>query len=189
MPEKFLIKFDPVTGDRLSTIPVDLEVSQEKQEELIDEGYEFVSCEDWNKLLGNIDGKIYIKDVVNGGYIVKPPYVPTLEESQEEKIKELKVIRNEKELEPVEYNDTLFDADKDSLDRLNYAIITLETSGQESIQWTTADNTDATVTAADLRGVIAAVGVRSNLLHIKYRELKARVMQAQSNTEVEAVAW
>lgn len=89
----------------------------------------------------------------------------------------------------IEYNGTMFDADKDSLDRLNYAAITLEVSKKESIMWTAADNTDVPMSAYDLSSVIAAVGARSNILHIRYRELKAVVQSAQTNEEVEAISW
>ncbi|MBO5605999.1 MAG: DUF4376 domain-containing protein [Acidaminococcaceae bacterium] len=189
MPENFLIKFDEITGDRLNTIPYDKDITPDQAQKLINDGYEIVSCADWSKIIGNYDGQIYVKDVKNGGYIVKPPYVPTLQESQQKKIDELKEVRNKKELDPIEYQGHLFDADKDSLDRLNYAIITLETSGKPDIEWTAADNSDVTMTAQALRGVIAAVGARSNLLHIRYRELKERVIGAQDNETVNAIVW
>lgn len=130
-------------------------------------------------------GKLYL----NGSYIEEPPYIPSLESVQALKIAELKTIRNRKELEPIEYNGKVFDADKDSLDRLNYAIITLTVKKTDKINWTAADNTDIGMTVADLNAVLAEVGTRSNLLHIKYRELKARVLEASTNEEVESIIW
>lgn len=114
---------------------------------------------------------------------------PTLEEAKESKIDYLKRTRNAKELEPISYNGVLFDADKDSLDRLNYAIITLTATHTESIQWTTAENTDVPMTVNDLNLVIASVGNRSNQLHIIYRQLKEQVNACTTVEEVEAIIW
>lgn len=114
---------------------------------------------------------------------------PTLEEAKTAKIEYLKSTRNTKELEPILYNDVLFDADKDSLDRLNYAIITLTATHTESIEWTTAENTDVPMTVNDLNLVIASVGNRSNQLHIIYRDLKEQVNACTTVEEVEAITW
>lgn len=43
------------------------------------------------------------------------------------------------------------------------------------------------VTAADLRAIVAAVAVRSNLLHIAYRKAKAQVEATGSAEEVDVV--
>jgi hypothetical protein len=114
---------------------------------------------------------------------------PTLEEAKTAKIEYLKSTRNTKELEPILYNGVLFDADKDSLDRLNYAIITLTATHTESIEWTTAENTDVPMTVNDLNLVIASVGNRSNQLHIIYRDLKEQVNACTTVEEVEAITW
>ena len=117
------------------------------------------------------------------------PEPPTLDEVKAAKIQELKMVRNTKELEPISYNGVLFDADKDSLDRLNYAIITLTVTHTYSIDWTTAKNTDVPMTVNDLNLVIASVGNRSNYLHITYRELKEQVNACTTVEEVEAITW
>ena len=114
---------------------------------------------------------------------------PALEEAKAAKIEYLKSTRNTKELEPILYNGVLFDADKDSLDRLNYAAITLTATHTESIEWTTAENTDVPMTVNDLNMVIASVGNRSNQLHIIYRDLKEQVNACTTVEEVEAITW
>lgn len=188
MPDNFLILFDEKTGERLSTIPYDMDITPERAQELIGEGYEIVSVDDWNKLIGNYDGQEYIKDVVNGGYIVKPPVVPTLEEAKASKLAELKGIRDSKEVEPVEFYGHRYDFDTKSFDRINAAIIALDQT-HGAIGWTTADNSVVEVNADTLRGVIAAAAVRSNELHVTYRGLKEAVQAATTQEEVESINW
>lgn len=104
------------------------------------------------------------------------------------KILILKRQRDTAEVEPIEYNGHSFDYDDKARDRINAAIIALSLQGEgASIDWTTADNQDVKVTAYDLRAIVAAVAVRSNLLHVAYRKAKARVEAAGSADEVNAV--
>ena len=119
--------------------------------------------------------------------VVEIPKLP-LEDVKAAKIAELKEIRDEKELEPVQYGDNLFDFDTKSFDRINAAIIALDQT-QGTIGWTCADNSVVEVTADTLRGVIAAAAVRSNTLHVTYRTLKQQVNEATTNAEVEAIGW
>lgn len=112
----------------------------------------------------------------------------TLDELKADKLEALKAERDTKEVEPIEYNGHLYDYDDKARDRINAAIIALELAGAEaSLEWTCADNTDATVTAADLRNIIAAVAVRSNTLHIAYRTAKTAVEAAESKEDLEAI--
>lgn len=113
---------------------------------------------------------------------------PTLEELKSQKLTELKTIRDAEEVKPIEYNGNLFDFDDKARDRINSAIIALDITGQ-SIEWTTADNTNVTVTADDLRGVVANVAVRSNQLHAKYRELKELIEGCTTKEELENISW
>ena len=112
-----------------------------------------------------------------------------LEVIKQRKITELKYQRDKAEVEPIEYKGYLYDYDEKARDRINAAIIALELQGEgATIEWTTADNEDAVVTAADLRMIIAAVAVRSNALHVAYRTAKAQVEAAGTVDEVRAVS-
>ena len=55
-------------------------------------------------------------------------------------VEKLKLVRNQKELAPIEYKTHLFDADKDSLMRLDKARQSLEDNKLADIEWTTAKN-------------------------------------------------
>ena len=111
-----------------------------------------------------------------------------IEVIKQRKILELKYQRDAAEVEPIEYSDHVYDYDSKARDRINAAIIALDVQGEGAkISWTTADNQDAIVTAAELRAIVAAVAVRSNLLHIAYRTAKAQVETAGTADEVRAV--
>lgn len=112
-----------------------------------------------------------------------------IENVKQRKILVLKRQRDAAEVEPVEYGGHLYDYDSKARDRINAAIIALDVQGEGAkISWTTADNEDAVVTAADLRMIIASVAARSNKLHTAYRTAKARVEAAVTADEVRAVA-
>lgn len=123
--------------------------------------------------------------------------LPTLEEIKQNKIASLKAERDALEVEPIEYTVTLtsgdqktypFDYDDKARDRINAAIISLEMAGEGvKLSWTTADQQEAMVGIADLKGIIGAVALRSNDLHIRYRTAKEKVMAAFDEAEVEAV--
>lgn len=111
-----------------------------------------------------------------------------LEVIKQRKIAELKAERDEAEVIPIEYNGHSYDFDDKARDRINAAIIALSLQGADaSIDWTTADNKDVKVTANDLRMVIAAAAVRSNALHMAYRNAKARVESAQTKADIEII--
>lgn len=113
-----------------------------------------------------------------------------IENVKQRKILMLKRQRDVEEVEPVEYGGHLYDYDSKARERINAAIIALDQQGADAaIAWTTADDNDVTVTAADLRAVIAAVAMRSNALHVKYRTLKHQVQECKTMEELEAIKW
>lgn len=151
-------------------------------------GYVEISYDDYMLYCGNSpDDKEYRYDAATK----KPKeyvYTPSLDELQKSKIAALKAARDAEEVQPIEYNSNSFDYDDKARDRINAAIIALDMAGDEAtLQWTTADNTNATVTAQDLRNIIAAVAMRSNTLHEQYRIAKEAVNAAETKEEVEAV--
>lgn len=86
-----LCKFDN-DGNRISSVDVTFSTDQEIAE-YKNNGYIEVNLEDYNKLIGNVDGKEYIyKD---GEIIEKPPYIPTEEEKALAKINEIMAANDE----------------------------------------------------------------------------------------------
>nr|DAH83560.1 MAG TPA: protein of unknown function (DUF4376) [Caudoviricetes sp.] len=114
--------------------------------------------------------------------------LPTLEEIKTAKIAELKATRDTAEVEPITYQGYSFDYDYKARERINAAIIALESAGTSAtLTWTLADNQDVKVTASDLRGVIAQVALRSDKLHTAYRKAKERVAAATTKEELDTI--
>lgn len=130
----------------------------------------------------------YQLDVETGTLSLIPPYEPSLDEVKTQKAAALKAERDALEVEPITYNSNRYDYDEKARDRINAAIIALDMAGAEAtLEWTTADNTNVTVTANDLRAVIAAVAVRSNALHEAYRVAKEQIAAAETKEEIENI--
>lgn len=190
MNEKYIDKYlilPAEDGSRADT-KLAVEYSDEAIAQFLAQGYVIVGDEDFQKLVGNADRPYSI--AMDGTLYETPPYVPSVAELCEQKVAEFKAKRDEEEVLPIEYNGHLFDYDDKARDRINAAIIALDGQGEEAtIDWTTADNQDVAVSAADLRAVIAAVAVRSNILHVKYRQLKAQCEAAQTVEELAQIVW
>ena len=111
-----------------------------------------------------------------------------IENIRARKIVELKRQRDDAEVESIAYGGHLYDYDSKARDRIAAAIIALELQGEgATIEWTTADNADTSVTANDLKMIIATVAVRSNKLHAAYRIAKEKVEAATTAAEADAV--
>lgn len=177
----------PNNGQRKDT-KLAVEYDEEQIANYLKQGYVIVNHDDFNKLIGNADGEYLITD--DG--VVYPKPAPTdaelLEAAKPAKIADLKAERDSKEVEPITYQGYSFDYDSKARERISAAIVALDVQGADaSIDWTTADNADARVTANDLRMVIASVAKRSNALHVAYRAAKEKVEAATTVADVEAV--
>ena len=80
----YIIRFDE-DGNRQETY-VKEEMTEERIQELLDEGYIEINEEDYQLLIGNTDGKVHIRKEVDGEvvYEEEPPYVPTQDELDEQ---------------------------------------------------------------------------------------------------------
>ena len=88
----YIIKFDE-KGYRQETY-VKEEMTEERIQELLNEGYIEINEEDYQLLIGNTDGKVHIRKEVDGEvvYEEEPPYVPTQDELDEQ---EAAAVKNE----------------------------------------------------------------------------------------------
>lgn len=106
----------------------------------------------------------------------------TLEEVKIAKIKELKAIRDAKEVAIITYNGKTYDYDDKARERMRIAKDALVDNNIASQTWTCADNTKAELTVADFKAINTLAAQRSGQLHDKYNELKSQV-EAMDNIE------
>ena len=183
---QYVFIIDPQTGERKATYLIGVHGSLEEiLQKAADEYPGDSPVEGDDELFNDLVGKNML--YIHGHCVERPQYVPALADVQAAKISELKAIRDAKEVEPIQTEKGLFDYDDKARDRIQAAIIALNAGGH--IDWTLADNTNVTVTNLDLEDVVRAVAVRSNTLHVTYRQLKEQVMAAETNEEVEAIHW
>lgn len=115
---------------------------------------------------------------------------PSLDEMKERKKTELKAERDRREVEPLQTSKGVFDYDDKSRDRLAIARQALmDNDSIPFLSWTTADNQRVTLTIADFAEINSMAAYRSNVLHIKYNELKIEVNDCKTAEEVEAITW
>lgn len=91
-------------------------------------------------------------------------------------VEKMRLIRDSKELEPIDYEINgvvyTFDADADANTRIAKARQLLEDSDINEILWTTFDNNHVVLTLNDFKGINIAQAIRSTQLHNRYNALK-----------------
>lgn len=126
----------------------------------------------------------------NGGYyyiIRENINVVDIDALKNNKIRYLKQRRDAEEQTPISYSGYRWDFDDKAIQRINGAIIAL--GDEDTITWTTADNEEIVVNQEDLNDIIKASAIRSNALHVKYRELKHQVEQAETENQIKKIVW
>lgn len=106
----------------------------------------------------------------------------TLNEAKIAEIKELKSIRDAKEVAIIAYNGKTYDYDDKARERMRIAKDALIDNNIASQTWTCADNTKAELTVEDFKNINTLAATRSGQLHDKYNELKSQV-EAMDNIE------
>ena len=141
---RYLIKFDE-NGFRQETYVCDEKTEQEAQA-LLDGGFVVVSEEDYQLLIGNVDGNVYIRDPKTGEYKL---YVSSAEELAEQALAQAKAERAaEVERLTVEVEGMVFDADETSQARMSVAASSM--TDDETNVWVLHDNSVVQVTKAQL---------------------------------------
>ena len=132
----------------------------------------------------------YIIDYVEGGGLV---FVPpdngplTLEEVKNNKIAELKAVRDSREVAVIQYNEIVLDYDDKARERMRIAEKALVDNGLENILWTCADNTHALLTVQDFININTIAATRSSELHSRYNLVKDYLETLETIEEIEAV--
>lgn len=113
----------------------------------------------------------------------------SLEVIKQCKKNEMKKIRDEKEIEDIEYNGHMFDYDNNAQKRINIAYQVLQSGNIDKIIWTTADNQNIEMSANDFIMLLTLVAMRSNTLHVKYRTLSEQIDTCESAEAVINITW
>lgn len=131
------------------------------------------------------DGKRYL--------IINPPYIPpepTIEEAKQAKWEEIKARRDAEEQSGCPYMGSILDSDSLSVQRINTAVQAAQVIGESfAVDWTMKDNTVIHMTYADVLGMPTALAVFSNELHMKAREKREQINNANTKEEIEAIVW
>lgn len=113
----------------------------------------------------------------------------TLAEVKIAKVKELKSIRDAKEVAVITYNGKTYDYDDKARERMRIAKDALVDNNIESQTWTCADNTKAELSVADFKAINTLAATRSGQLHDEYNNLKNKVEAMTSIDEIRAVEF
>ena len=127
-------------------------------------------------------------EAVDGGYQIVGIPESTLDEVKRNKIEELKETRDTLEVEAIIVGGHIYDYDDKARERIHAAIVALDGT-EQSLSWTTADQQEAVVDAEGLKNIVRAAAVRSNALHVMYRDLKTQVEAATTTEDVEMIVW
>ena len=111
----------------------------------------------------------------------------SLDEIKKNKIAILKRQRDRLEVSPIDWNGNSFDYDDKARDRLSIARQAIEDNIVQTLNWTTADHQSVSVTLADFKGINASASIRSNALHIAYRQAKQAVIESETVEQVQAI--
>lgn len=106
----------------------------------------------------------------------------SLEEIKEEKWNQIKLQRNRLEFGGFEFEGNTFDSDIPSQSRIATA-----TSLGFEVEWTTKDNSSVELSSDQLKSLQIALARHVNDLHEKARKVRAKIAEASTKEEVEAV--
>lgn len=153
---------------------------------VLDNGGVWFGQDDYNKLIGNADKEYIYKD---GQIVEKQPEPIDIEALKTAKIAEMKAERDNREVQDIEYNGKMFDYDDKSRERLTLARQALEDNKTESILWTCADNTFATLTLEDFKAINTLSATRSTQLHEQYNKLKLLINSLETEEQIKEITF
>ena len=188
----YLIKFDE-KGYRADTQVVEEKLEEEMQD-YIQNGYTIVPEEDYQLLIGNVDGQVYVKDPISGAYTPEPEYVPKLEELKQAAITEQYNKYNTEKYKVVWLTDGSgygFDTDKDSqIDWL--AVREVAASKPETpifyrVWLSPTEKGFVQVTKAQLDEAGELSQKQQQSAYVAFEEIKMKIEACQTKEELEAL--
>ncbi len=116
-------------------------------------------------------------------------YTPSLAEIKQAARVKITEIRNRKESEGFAYQGMFFDSDALSIQRLMCAAQSAAHNPEFTVNWTLKDNSEVSLSSAQIQGVVAAFSAYNNTLHQTAAELKTQINEAENASAVAAVVW
>lgn len=113
----------------------------------------------------------------------------TLQDHKDLKWIEIKNVRDAVEFGQMVYGGNTYDIDDLSQRRIQGAVQLAGLDGALTMDWTLADNSSVTLTAADIIGLGVALGVHVNAAHVQARTRRASIEAATTVAEVNAIVW
>lgn len=136
-------------------------------------------------LIGHYDPKTF--KVENGQPVEKGG--PSLAELKQAKWREIKAFRSEAEFGGFTWDGSPFDSDDASQRKIMTAAQMASVSPDLILNWTLADNTQRTLSDADILSVGMALGAHINDCHATGRNLRALIDAAATAEDVAAISW
>lgn len=174
---RYFAKFD-AAGNRETSIAEGVHFrTADELKKYTDDGFIEIT-EAYQELYATND---YIRDIKTGKPIVKPPYVPTVQEVADQTWQAVKTARDNAEQSGCPYMDKVLDSDNVSVQRINTAVQAaqfVQSQKQEfSIDWTMQDNSIITMSITDILGMPVALAAYSNQLHETARQCRMAIDQ------------
>lgn len=145
-----------------------------------------ITVEEWNQS-GNF------ARIEKGKIVVGLGYKEVLEKAKASKLEEINEFRDRAEQGGFEYLGKMFDSDTVSIQRLTVASNTAMISKQAGVEfllnWTLQDDSYMEMDAEKMLGVLPALAMHSNNVHVKARGIKDRIELAQTLEDLEAIIW
>lgn len=132
-----------------------------------------------------------VGDIIDGNQIIHIQQNVSLQQLKATVIEKFKIFRDQKELEPLEYEGHMFDVDQFSIMRMDKAEKALIDGNMEEIVWTTYDNNHISLSVKDFKNINLALAARSTQLHDRYNRLKHFVndLDEQYRVVIERMSW
>lgn len=142
----------------------------------------------------------YVLDGVIKAYPAKPnegvawdlsteSWIIQLDEVKALKWEEMKTRRNDDEFGLMTYLSGVYEVDALSQRRIQGAVQLAALDPTMTMDWTLADNSAVTLTAAEIIGLGVALGQHVNAQHVKSRLVRASIDSATTLSELDAISW
>lgn len=113
----------------------------------------------------------------------------SIEQVRLSKWEEIKKVRTNIEYGGFDWDGSTFDSDPTSVQRISGSVLLAQLNPSYTVDWTLADNTVRTLSAADLLQVAMSLGSHVQSCFVHGQALRDLINNATTIAEVEAITW